>query len=131
MNKIRCDHCGIIIEVDDNTFQEYINDGSTFVCTKCAEEIKAEYEKHHAELCGHVEDTRNHNVGNSDYSKHKIQPWDIWIEYKLNPFDADIVKRILRKKKGDPRRMDYEKIIHICQERIRQIDTGTDPYDDI
>ena len=24
---------------------------------------------------------RNHNVGKSDYSKHKIQPWDIWIEY--------------------------------------------------
>lgn len=73
---------------------------------------------------------RNHNVGNSDYSKHKIQPWDIWIEYKLNPFDADIVKRILRKKaepgmtEQESRRMDYEKIIHICEERIRQIDEG-------
>ena len=73
---------------------------------------------------------RDYNVGNSDYSKHKIQPWDIWIEYKLNPFDADIVKRILRKKaepgmsKQESRRMDYEKIIHICEERIRQIDEG-------
>ena len=73
---------------------------------------------------------RNHNVGKSDYSKHKIQPWDIWIEYKLNPFDADIVKRILRKKaelgmtEQESRRMDYEKIIHICEERIRQIDEG-------
>ena len=45
------------------------------------------------------DNVRNHNVGNSDYSKHKIQPWDIWIEYKLNPFDADIVKRVLREKK--------------------------------
>ena len=75
---------------------------------------------------------RSHNVGNSDYSKHKIQPWDIWIEYKLNPFDADIVKRILRvkeeagKTKRESRRMDYEKIIHICQERIRQIDEGVE-----
>lgn len=73
---------------------------------------------------------RNHNVGNSDYSKHKIQPWDIWIEYKLNPFDADIVKRILRKKtetgmsENEARKMDYQKIIHICEERIRQIDEG-------
>ena len=25
-------------------------------------------------------------------------------------------------KQGDSRRLDYEKIIHICQERIRQID---------
>ena len=76
------------------------------------------------------EAVRNHNVGKSDYSKHKIQPWDIWIEYKLNPFDADIIKRILRKKaepgmtEQESRKMDYEKIIYICQERIRQIDEG-------
>lgn len=76
------------------------------------------------------ENVRNYNVGKSDYSKHKIQPWDIWIEYKLNPFDADIVKRILRKK-AEPgmteqgsRKLDYQKIIHICEERIRQIDEG-------
>jgi len=65
---------------------------------------------------------RSHNVGNSDYAKHKIQPWDIWLEYDLNPWDADIVKRILRTKTGDSRKLDYEKIIHICQERIRQIE---------
>ena len=74
--------------------------------------------------------TRSYNVGESDYSKHKIQPWDIWIEYKLNPFDADIIKRVLRHKKTDTRKMDYEKIIHICQERIRQIDSGSDPWED-
>lgn len=73
------------------------------------------------------EDIRSYNVGNSNYSKHKIQPWDIWREYNLNPWDADIVKRILRtkeepgKSKEDARIMDYEKIIHICKERIRQI----------
>jgi hypothetical protein len=78
------------------------------------------------------ENVRNHNVGNSDYSKHKIQPWDIWIEYRLNPFDADIVKRILRKKaeggmnEQEARKLDYQKIIHICQERIRQIEEGID-----
>lgn len=74
------------------------------------------------------EDIRSYNVGNSNYSKHKIQPWDIWREYNLNPWDADIVKRILREKeepgmsKEDARIMDYEKIIHICKERIRQIE---------
>lgn len=70
------------------------------------------------------ENTRSYNVGESDYSKHNIQPWDVWIEYKLNPFDADIIKRVLRNKKTDSRKMDYEKIIHICKERIRQIDNG-------
>lgn len=69
-------------------------------------------------------DVRSRNVGASDYSKHKIQPWDIWMEYHLNPWDADIVKRILRTKSTDSRKLDYEKIIHICQERIRQIDEG-------
>ena len=66
--------------------------------------------------------TRDYNVGKSDYSKRRIQPWDIWLEYNLNPWDADIVKRILRDK-GE-RRLDYEKIKHICDERIRQIDEG-------
>lgn len=67
--------------------------------------------------------TRDYNVGKSDYSKRRIQPWDIWLEYKLNPWDADIIKRVLRKKPGQ-RRLDYEKIKHICDEMIRQIDEG-------
>lgn len=69
-----------------------------------------------------VTDTRSYNIGSSDYSKHKIQPWDIWLEYQLNPWDADIVKRVLRTKDGEDRKLDYEKIIHICKERIRQIE---------
>lgn len=64
---------------------------------------------------------RDHNIGESDYSKHIIQPWTIWLSYNLNPWDADIVKRVLRDKSTDPRIQDYEKIIHICQERIRQL----------
>ena len=67
------------------------------------------------------EDIRSYNVGSSDYAKHKIQPWDIYLDYDLNPWDADIVKRVLRTKKTDTRIMDYEKIIHTCKERIRQI----------
>jgi hypothetical protein len=66
--------------------------------------------------------TRSSNVGASDYSTHILQPWSLWLEYNLNPWDADIVKRVLRTKYGDTRKMDYQKIIHICQERIRQID---------
>lgn len=68
-------------------------------------------------------DVRTYNVGASDYSKHVIQPWSIWIDYNLNPFDADIIKRVLRTKENAPRKEDYEKIIHICRERIRQIET--------
>ena len=67
---------------------------------------------------------RDYNVGESDYAKHNIQPWQIWLEYRLNPWDADIVKRVLRKKSTQSRRMEYEKIIHIAQECIRQIDNN-------
>lgn len=68
------------------------------------------------------EDIRAYNVGSSDYAKHKIQPWDIWIEYDLNPWEADIIKRVLRRKKGQSRREDLEKVIHVAKELIRQID---------
>ena len=71
-----------------------------------------------------LDEVRSYHVGSSDYSKYKIQPWDIWLEYDLNPWDADIVKRVLRQKQGDSREMDYEKIIHICQERLRQLKKG-------
>ena len=43
-------------------------------------------------------DVRQGNVGKSDYSKRTIQPWSIWLDYQLNPWDADIVKRVLRTK---------------------------------
>ena len=67
------------------------------------------------------DNTRDYNVGSSDYSKHLIQPWAIWLEYNLNAWDADIVKRVLRTKRGESRESDYNKIIHDCKERLRQL----------
>lgn len=72
-------------------------------------------------------DIRSSNVGESDYSKHIIQPWSIWQDYNLDPWDADIVKRVLRTKKvegktaEESRIEDYKKIIHICKEKLRQL----------
>lgn len=68
-----------------------------------------------------MSNVRDYNIGKSDYAKHKIQPWDIWLEYNLNPWDADIVKRVLRTKEGEDRKLDYEKIIHICKYRIVEL----------
>lgn len=67
------------------------------------------------------EKVQSYNVGKSDYAKHAIQPWDIWKEYNLNPWDADIVKRVLRSKEGEERTLEYEKIIHICKYRIAEL----------
>ena len=62
------------------------------------------------------------NVGTSNYADFLIQPWSIWKEYNLNPWDADIVKRVLRTKSGDSRVQDYKKIIHIATEMIAQLE---------
>ena len=75
-----------------------------------------------------VHSCRDNHVGKSDYSEHVIQPWTIWLEYNMNAWDADIVKRILRTKEEagmtpeEARKLDYQKIIHDAQERIRQLD---------
>ena len=65
-------------------------------------------------------DPRSHNVGKSDYSQHKIQPWAIWLDWELDPWRADIIKRVLRNKEGEDPILDLQKIIHICEELIRQ-----------
>ena len=82
------------------------------------------------EYLGIIDDgVRSHNVGKSNYSRKVIQPWTIWLAYpELTAWDDDIIKRVLRIKEeegmsaNEARKMDYEKIIHKCQERIRQID---------
>lgn len=79
-----------------------------------------------------TKDTRNYNVGSSNYSSMPkgYQPWDLWKIFHMNPFDADILKRLLRTKTEpgmtpqESRKLDYQKIIHVCQERINQIDEG-------
>ena len=71
------------------------------------------------------ENVQSYNVGKSGYAKHAIQPWDIWKEYNLNHWDADIVKRVLRGKEGEARTLDYEKIIRICKYRISELSKET------
>ena len=70
------------------------------------------------------ENVMSFNVGGSDYAKRKIQPWHIWQEYNLDPWDADIVKRVLREKEGEDPTLDYYKMIHICQKQIDRIKNG-------
>jgi hypothetical protein len=68
------------------------------------------------------DNVRSANIGASNYSKHIIPPWVIWLDYpELTSWDHDIVKRVLRTKETDSRELDYKKIIHICNERLRQL----------
>lgn len=76
-------------------------------------------------IASDIKNTREYNYGASNYSEqdHVIQPWSIWLDYPgLTSFDHDIIKRVLRSKATDTRLLDYTKIIHICEERIRQLE---------
>lgn len=117
---------GYINGIRQITFDDTTKEQDTMEQTK---EISKElYDK--LEMLGIIDtsNVRENNVGQSNYAEHTIQPWSIWLDYKdLTPWDADIIKRILRTKDDksmtpeQQRTMDYNKIIHICQERIRQI----------
>lgn len=62
------------------------------------------------------------NEGNSNYATKTIQPWSVWLDYpELTTWDHDIIKRVLRTKKGEARELDYKKIIHVANERLRQL----------
>lgn len=41
---------------------------------------------------------RDAQIGGDHYSKHKIQPWDIWEDRSLGAFEGSIIKYILRYK---------------------------------
>ena len=64
---------------------------------------------------------REYNVGKSDYADKMIQPYSIWMDWHLDPWDADIIKRIARHKEGEDKKTMYKKIIHICEEKLRQL----------
>lgn len=109
-----CNNC------DCNLADNYKSD----LCMDCEREYQL---PHKMKTKSTAIDPLSYNVGSSNYSSKKIQPYDIWEEYELNPWDADIVKRILRTKKiegmtaDEARIEDYEKIIHICQYRIAKL----------
>ena len=75
-----------------------------------------------------LNDVRSYNCGASDYSNHKFQSWSFWILFRLNPWDADLTKRVLRKKSTDPRILDYKKMKHIALERIRQFQNNENVF---
>ena len=56
------------------------------------------------------ENHKTMNIGASDYSKKKIQPWDIIDEYELDFYEGNILKYLLRTKGS--RKEDIEKIQH-------------------
>jgi len=122
-------HDGSLFEIDlcDSCIEKIFNKGREYTNGSSNSKDCKEISGSSGSLVDDPEHSKNHrdyNIGDSNYSQMKIPPWDIWKEHHLNPWDADIIKRVLRTKGSDPRELDYQKIIHICQERLSQIEEG-------
>ena len=77
-----------------------------------------------ADLSAGMEDSGDvmaRQVGGTHYKGSAIQPWDIFIEYKLDPWAANVVKYILRfhKKEG---KQDLEKAKHYIEYLLANYD---------
>lgn len=59
---------------------------------------------------------RHNQVGGDHYKRHEIQVWDVIDDYKLDFYEGNAIKYILRKK-GD-RVEDLKKAIHYLQKEI-------------
>lgn len=68
------------------------------------------------------------NVGESDYSEHRIQVWDIVDEYNLDFYEGNILKYLLRRKGNDSdhrntnRFIDLQKLIHYAQRKMERLE---------
>lgn len=98
-----CNECGCYVAPEHNSD----------LCFECEENYQLPEQKEKKD------NSLMFNVGKSNYSQMKLQPWEIFEAHQhLNYWEADIIKRLLRTKKGDSRLLDYEKIVHIAQHLV-------------
>ena len=62
-------------------------------------------------------------IGGYHYVKHAIQPWDIIDEYKLNYYEGNALKYLLRNK--GMRVEDLKKAIHYLEKEISNYENDT------
>lgn len=67
-----------------------------------------------------TEQWRQTQIGGDHYRKFRIQPWDIRKEYNLNPWEADVLSYLLRRKPGVPRIEDLKKARHCLDYLIEE-----------
>lgn len=71
-----------------------------------------------------MSNTKDYNVGTSNYTDFETQPWDIWERLASDiPLKASIIKRWLRIKPGE-QDLDIEKIEHEL-ERLADLQNET------
>jgi len=67
---------------------------------------------------------RAKQVGGNHYNSHKIQPWDIILDYDLDYWEGNVIKYVCRAKDPTKRKEDLEKAKHYLEECLRQLDAG-------
>lgn len=72
-------------------------------------------------------DIQDTQVGGEHYRRTQIQPWDIFLDYKLDPWTANVVKYVLRFpfKNG---KEDLEKAKHYIEYLINNYEDITNGY---
>jgi hypothetical protein len=126
------DECGAIISLADRDFRcdripghEGHHDGRSRVglfrhkwpqLTEVANPTRSKYQDA-------VGSARDSQVGGDHYRKFKIQPWDIWEEYGLDPWLAGVVKYVLRAGHKGSRLEDLKKARHYLDRAI-EIEKG-------
>jgi hypothetical protein len=112
-----CPLCGLPIERDQTVFYEV-----------------GEPEKYHAK-CWHrqrettmqapIDQPHQRQVGGDHYIQHgRMQPWEIWKHYKLNPWEASAIKYILRRKDPAKRSEDLRKAAHCLEYLAQMVEAG-------
>ena len=75
---------------------------------------------HLCELPDVPEPASNKQVGGDHYLQFKIQPWDVWEEYGLDPWLANCVKYLLRAGNKGPAVEDLKKARHYLDRAIER-----------
>lgn len=67
--------------------------------------------------------TDNEKVHPDHYNNSKISPFDVWDDWKLDPYSATAVKYIKRAgtKAGESAKDDIEKAIDYLKERLKRL----------
>jgi hypothetical protein len=63
---------------------------------------------------------RKKQVGGNHYNKYKIQPWDVILAYKLDYFEGNTLKYLLRHKAN--RLEDLKKAAHYLEQAIYNLE---------
>lgn len=69
--------------------------------------------------------SENDKIHPDHYNNSKITPFDVWDDWKLDPYTATAIKYIKRagSKAGESAKDDLEKAIDYLKERISRLDT--------